>query len=50
MEEAWRDVETRYTARGVDVAALDDDRRAALSARMILGDPDTVHPHPEGFA
>jgi F420-dependent oxidoreductase-like protein len=42
MELAWQDLSDHLAHRGIDLASADDERRAALSARYILGDPDTV--------
>jgi F420-dependent oxidoreductase-like protein len=42
MEQAQRDLAEYFAHRGTDLSALDDDRRAQLTARYIVGDPDTV--------
>jgi len=42
MEEAQRDLADGLARRGIDLASLSDDRRAALDAQYVLGDPDTV--------
>jgi len=42
MEEARADLATYFAMRGIDLASLPDDRRAAMTSRFILGDPDTV--------
>ena len=40
--EAEAEFTAGFRARGVDFASLPDDQRAALTARVITGDPDTV--------
>jgi F420-dependent oxidoreductase-like protein len=42
MEEARADLAASWASKGMDLASLDDETRAALEARVILGDPDTV--------
>jgi F420-dependent oxidoreductase-like protein len=42
MEQAQADLAAYFRLRGVDLGAMADDRRAALTARFIVGDPDTV--------
>ena len=42
MEEAQADLEAYFSMRGIDLAGMADDRRAAMTGRFILGDPDTV--------
>jgi F420-dependent oxidoreductase-like protein len=42
MEEAQADLAAYFAMRGVDLGSLADDRRAAMTGRFILGDPDTV--------
>jgi F420-dependent oxidoreductase-like protein len=42
MEEAQADLAAYFTLRGIDLGRLSDDRRAAMTSRFILGDPDTV--------
>jgi F420-dependent oxidoreductase-like protein len=42
MEEAQADLAAALSRRGVDLTALSDERRAALTARYVVGDPDTV--------
>jgi alkanesulfonate monooxygenase SsuD/methylene tetrahydromethanopterin reductase-like flavin-dependent oxidoreductase (luciferase family) len=42
MEEAQADLTAYFTLRGIDLGRLSDDRRAAMTSRFILGDPDTV--------
>jgi F420-dependent oxidoreductase-like protein len=42
MGEAQRDLADGLARRGIDLASLSDDRRAALDAQYVLGDPDTV--------
>lgn len=42
MEDAQRDFAAYFRTRGVDLASVPDDQRAAMTARFIIGDPDTV--------
>jgi F420-dependent oxidoreductase-like protein len=42
MEEAQADLAAFFGARGIDLTALSDEQRAALTARFAVGDPDTV--------
>jgi F420-dependent oxidoreductase-like protein len=42
MEQARADLEAYFSMRGIDLAGMADDRRAAMTGRFILGDPDTV--------
>jgi F420-dependent oxidoreductase-like protein len=42
MEQAQADLEAYFSMRGIDLTAMADDRRAAMTGRFILGDPDTV--------
>jgi alkanesulfonate monooxygenase SsuD/methylene tetrahydromethanopterin reductase-like flavin-dependent oxidoreductase (luciferase family) len=42
MEQAQADLAAYMAVRGIDLGALADDRRAAVTSRFILGDPDTV--------
>ena len=42
MEEARADLAAFFNRRGVDLASMGDQQRAALTSRFILGDPDTV--------
>jgi F420-dependent oxidoreductase-like protein len=42
MEQAQADLEAYFAMRGIDLAGLPEDRRAALTGRFILGNPDTV--------
>lgn len=42
MEEAQSDLVAYFGRRGINVAAMADDQRAAITARFIVGDPDTV--------
>jgi len=42
MEEAQSDLAAYFRMRGIDVDALDDERRQAFTSRFIIGDPDTV--------
>jgi alkanesulfonate monooxygenase SsuD/methylene tetrahydromethanopterin reductase-like flavin-dependent oxidoreductase (luciferase family) len=42
MEEALDDLAAYFRTRGIDLDALADDQRAALTGRFALGDPDTV--------
>jgi len=42
MEEAEDDFADRLAQRGIDLRAMPDDQRAAMTALVILGDPDTV--------
>ena len=42
MEQAEADLAAYFAMRGVDLAGMPEDRRAALTGRFILGDPDTV--------
>jgi F420-dependent oxidoreductase-like protein len=42
MEEAQAELTAYFGRRGVDLDSLGDDRRAALSGRFAVGDPDTV--------
>jgi F420-dependent oxidoreductase-like protein len=42
MEEARADLDAYFAMRGIDLSRLSDDRRAAMTDRFILGDPDTV--------
>jgi F420-dependent oxidoreductase-like protein len=42
MEQAQADLAAYFAMRGVDIAGMSDDRRAAMTSRFILGDPDTV--------
>jgi alkanesulfonate monooxygenase SsuD/methylene tetrahydromethanopterin reductase-like flavin-dependent oxidoreductase (luciferase family) len=40
--EAQQDLTNAFAARGIDLASISDDQRAALTGRFIVGDPDTV--------
>ena len=42
MEQAQADLEAYFSMRGIDLAGMAEDRRAAMTGRFILGDPDTV--------
>ncbi|CAB4879877.1 unannotated protein [freshwater metagenome] len=42
MEQAQAELAAFFMTQGVDLGSLDDDRRAALTARFAVGDPDTV--------
>jgi F420-dependent oxidoreductase-like protein len=42
MEQAEAELGASLAQRGVDLARLSGDRRKALTARFIVGDPDTV--------
>jgi F420-dependent oxidoreductase-like protein len=42
MEQAHRDLAEYLAWRGVDLASLSDEERAARTSRYLLGDPDTV--------
>jgi alkanesulfonate monooxygenase SsuD/methylene tetrahydromethanopterin reductase-like flavin-dependent oxidoreductase (luciferase family) len=42
MEEAQADLAAGFRERGVDLASLGDDHRQAMTARFVVGDPDTV--------
>ena len=42
MDEAQADLIAGFRTRGVDLPALSDEQRTALTARFIVGDPDTV--------
>jgi F420-dependent oxidoreductase-like protein len=42
MEEAQADLAAYLRMRGLDLDAMTDDVRAAITSRFILGDPDTV--------
>ena len=42
MEEAQRDLAEWFGRRGIDLGSMADDRRAGLTSRFVLGDPDTV--------
>jgi alkanesulfonate monooxygenase SsuD/methylene tetrahydromethanopterin reductase-like flavin-dependent oxidoreductase (luciferase family) len=42
MEQAEADLAAYFAMRGIDLAGLSDGRRAAMTGRFILGDPDTV--------
>ena len=42
MEEAQADLAAWFSRRGIALDTLDADQRAALTARFIVGDPDTV--------
>jgi F420-dependent oxidoreductase-like protein len=42
MEQARTELDGYLTQRGFDIAALDEDTKAMLRARFIIGDPDTV--------
>jgi F420-dependent oxidoreductase-like protein len=42
MEEAEADLRAHLGRQGVDLDALDDDRKAFVASRFVLGDPDTV--------
>lgn len=42
MKEAQSDLAAFFGRRGINVANLSDDQRAAMTARFIIGDPDTV--------
>jgi F420-dependent oxidoreductase-like protein len=42
MEEAHADLERYLAWRGVDLASMSDEERAARTARYLIGDPDTV--------
>ena len=42
MEEARSDLAAYFGRRGVDLDAVSDSQRAALTSRVIVGDPDTV--------
>ena len=42
MEEALADLTTYFGGRGIDLAGMSDDDRAAITGRFALGDPDTV--------
>ncbi len=42
MEEAQADLAAYFALRGIDLGGVSDDRRAAMTSRFILGDPDTV--------
>ena len=42
MEEAQRELAEWFGRRGIDLAAMSDERRAAVVSRVTVGDPDTV--------
>src|SRR3954451_13658394 len=42
MEEAMNDLAAFMRFRGIDLDLLEPDQRAAITARFIVGDPDTV--------
>lgn len=45
MEQARAEVSDYLGRRGIDVTAVDDETRAAIFGRFILGDADTVGEH-----
>ena len=42
LEEAQDELAAYFARRGINVANLPDDQRAAMTGRFIIGDPDTV--------
>ena len=42
MELAHADLAAYFAMRGIDFASMPDDRRQAMTARFVIGDPDTV--------
>ncbi|MBA3289197.1 MAG: LLM class F420-dependent oxidoreductase [Acidimicrobiia bacterium] len=42
MEEAERDLADYLGRRGMDVDAMSGEQRAAITSRIVVGDPDTV--------
>ena len=42
MEQAQDDLAAYFGRRGINVMAMPDDQRAAITSRFIIGDPDTV--------
>jgi F420-dependent oxidoreductase-like protein len=42
MEQAQADLAAYFRLRGIDLASMSDEQRAAIAGRFIIGDPDTV--------
>jgi alkanesulfonate monooxygenase SsuD/methylene tetrahydromethanopterin reductase-like flavin-dependent oxidoreductase (luciferase family) len=42
MEEAQADLVSFFRFRGIDLGAMGDTDRAALTGRFAVGDPDTI--------